>query len=40
MIARIWTGVVRTDDADEYEDGRSELLTLSIWDSVEAVEGA
>jgi heme-degrading monooxygenase HmoA len=65
MIARIWRGVVRTEDADEYavyirdtgfneyaetpgnrgahmlrrdEDGRTEFITLSLWDSREAVE--
>ena len=64
MIARIWRGVVRTGDADDYakyiadtgfrafgetpgnsgawmlrrdEDGRTEFLTLSMWDSLEAV---
>ena len=64
MIARIWRGAVRTEDADEYAqyirdtglgeyvetpgnqgawmlrrdvDGRTEFLTLSLWDSIEAV---
>jgi heme-degrading monooxygenase HmoA len=64
MIARIWRGVVRTDDAEEYaryiadtgfaeygrtdgnqgawmlrrdEDGRTEFLTLSMWESLDAV---
>jgi heme-degrading monooxygenase HmoA len=64
MIARIWRGVVRTADADEYtkyiadtgfraygetpgnrgawmlrrdDDGRTEFLTLSMWESVDAV---
>jgi heme-degrading monooxygenase HmoA len=65
MIARIWRGVVRTEDADKYaeyirdtgfieyaetpgnrgahilrrdEDGRTEFITLSLWDSREAIE--
>jgi heme-degrading monooxygenase HmoA len=65
VIARIWRGVVRTDDAEEYaeyirgtgfieyaetpgnrgahmlrrdEDGRTEFITLSFWDSREAIE--
>jgi heme-degrading monooxygenase HmoA len=65
MIARIWRGVVRTEDADEYaeyirdtgfieyaetagnrgahmlrrdEDGRTEFITFSLWDSREAIE--
>jgi heme-degrading monooxygenase HmoA len=64
MIARIWRGVVRKDDADEYaryiadtgfraygetdgnrgawmlrrdEDDRTEFLTLSMWESLDAV---
>ncbi len=64
MIARIWRGVVRLEDADEYagyiadtgfaeygktagnrgawmlrrDDGeRTEFLTFTLWDSVEAV---
>lgn len=64
MIARIWRGVVRTADADEYadyirdtgfsaygetpgnrgawmlrrdEDGRTEFLTYSLWESVDAI---
>jgi heme-degrading monooxygenase HmoA len=64
MIARIWRGVVRTSDADEYadyirdtgfsaygetpgnrgawmlrrdEDGRTEFLTYSLWESVDAI---
>ena len=64
MIARIWRGVVRLEDAEEYgdyiretgftaygetagnrgawmlrrdEDDRTEFLTFSLWDSVEAV---
>jgi len=63
-MARIWRGVVRTDDADEYaqyirdtgfasyaatagnrgswmlrrdEGERTEFLTFSLWDSVEAI---
>jgi heme-degrading monooxygenase HmoA len=32
MIARIWQGVVRLDDAD-----RTEFITLSLWDSVDAI---
>jgi heme-degrading monooxygenase HmoA len=65
MIARIWRGVVRAQDADEYAayvqdtgiegykqtpgnqgawllrrpDGdREEIVTLSFWDSVQAIE--
>jgi len=64
MIARIWRGVVRTEDAEvfadyirdtgfgEYartsgnrgahmlrrdEDGRTEFITLSFWDSRDAI---
>ncbi len=64
MIARIWRGAVRTDDADEYaqyirdtgfaeygrtdgnrgawmlrrdDGGETEFLTLSMWDSREAI---
>jgi heme-degrading monooxygenase HmoA len=64
MIARIWRGTVRTEDADEYaryvsdtgfaeygrtpgnrgawmlrrDDGdRTEFVTLSMWDSVDAI---
>jgi heme-degrading monooxygenase HmoA len=64
MTARIWRGVVRTGDADEYaryisdtgfseygrtegnrgawmlrrdEGGETEFLTLSMWDSREAI---
>jgi heme-degrading monooxygenase HmoA len=64
MIARIWRGVVRSDDADTYadyirdtgfsqyaatpgnrgawmlrrdEEGRTEFITLSMWESVDAV---
>jgi heme-degrading monooxygenase HmoA len=64
MIARIWRGAVRTDDADEYaqyirdtgfaeygrtdgnrgawmlrrvEGGETEFLTLSMWDSRDAI---
>jgi heme-degrading monooxygenase HmoA len=64
MIARIWRGVVRSEDADEYakyieatgfaayaetagnrgswmlrrdHDGRTEFLTLSLWESVDAI---
>lgn len=64
MIARIWRGVVRRDDAVEYaeyiretgldeygttagnrggwmlrrDDGdRSEMITFSLWDSVDAI---
>jgi heme-degrading monooxygenase HmoA len=64
MIARLWRGVVRADDADDYAayvqetgiegylqtpgnkgawllrraDGdRVEIVTLSFWDSVEAI---
>jgi heme-degrading monooxygenase HmoA len=66
MIARIWRGVVRTEDADTYaeyiretgfneyaatpgnrgaqmlrrdEDGRTEFITFSLWDSREAIKG-
>jgi heme-degrading monooxygenase HmoA len=66
MIARIWRGVVRTEDAEEYaeyirdtgfieyaetpgnrgahilrrdEEGRTEFITLSFWDSREAIQG-
>jgi len=66
MIARIWRGAVRAQDADEYaayveetgiagyrqtpgnrgawllrrEDGdRVEIVTLSFWDSRQAIEG-
>ena len=67
MIARIWSGTVRTPDADEYADyiretgfaeygttpgnrgawllrrddgeaGTSEFMTLSLWDSVAAIQ--
>jgi heme-degrading monooxygenase HmoA len=64
MIARIWRGVVRSADADEYADyiaetgfaayattlgnrgswmlrrddgDRTEFITLSLWDSVDAI---
>jgi heme-degrading monooxygenase HmoA len=64
MIARIWRGVVRSEDADEYADyiaetgfaayattpgnrgswmlrrddaDRTEFITFSLWDSVDAV---
>ena len=64
MIARIWSGAVRTDDADTYADyiratgfaeygrtpgnrgawllrrddeGITEFITLSIWDTVDAI---
>jgi heme-degrading monooxygenase HmoA len=64
MIARIWRGVVRTVDADQYtayiaetgftayaatagnrgawmlrrdEDGRTEFLTFSLWESLDAI---
>lgn len=64
MIARIWRGVVHTDDAEAYadyiretgfgeygrttgnrgahmlrrdEDGRTEFITLSFWDSRDAI---
>jgi heme-degrading monooxygenase HmoA len=64
MIARIWRGVVETEDADEYavyirdtgfsaygetpgnrgawmlrrdEGGRTEFITYSLWESLEAV---
>ncbi len=64
MIARIWRGVVRTEDAEVYadyirdtgfseyartpgnrgahmlrrdEDGRTEFITLSFWDSRDAI---
>ena len=64
MTARVWTGAVRTTDADEYadyiratgfaeygqtpgnrgawllrrdRDGRTEFITLSLWDSVDAI---
>jgi heme-degrading monooxygenase HmoA len=64
VIARVWRGVVKTEDADEYgdyiratgfsaygetegnvgawmlrrdEDGRTEFLTYSLWESVEAI---
>ena len=65
MIARMWRGVVRADDADDYAayvqqtgiesyqqtpgnrgawllrrpdgDGREEIVTLSFWDSVQAI---
>ena len=65
MIARTWTGTVRTTDADEYadyiretgfaeygktpgnrgawllrrddDDGTTEFITLSLWDSVDAI---
>ena len=64
MIARIWRGAVRPDDADEYttyirdtgiaeylqtpgnrgawmlrrdDGGETEFLTLSMWDSREAI---
>ena len=64
MIARIWRGVVRTEDAEVYadyirdtgfseyartsgnrgahmlrrdEDGRTEFITLSFWESRDAI---
>jgi heme-degrading monooxygenase HmoA len=64
MIARIWRGVVRSEDADEYakyieatgfaayadtagnrgswmlrrdHGGRTEFLTVSLWESVDAI---
>ena len=64
MIARTWTGAVRTADADEYaayirdtgfaeygrtagnrgawllrrdDDGTTEFIALSLWDSYEAI---
>lgn len=66
MIARIWRGVVHTDDAEAYadyiretgfseygrttgnrgahmlrrdEDGRTEFITFSLWDSREVIQG-
>jgi heme-degrading monooxygenase HmoA len=66
MIARIWRGVVRQEDAEAYaeyvdetgfaayaatpgnrgawmlchdEGGRTEFLTFSLWESVEAIRG-
>jgi heme-degrading monooxygenase HmoA len=66
MIARIWRGVVRQADADEYADyivetgfaayattpgnrgswmlrrddgDRTEFITFSLWESVDAVKG-
>jgi heme-degrading monooxygenase HmoA len=66
VIARIWRGVVRTGDAEEYgryieetgvagyaktegnrgvwmlrrdEDGRTEFVTFTLWDSLDAVKG-
>jgi heme-degrading monooxygenase HmoA len=66
VIARIWRGVVRTEDAEEYaeyirgtgfteyaetpgnrgahmlrrdEDGRTEFITFSLWDSRESIQG-
>ena len=67
MIARIWSGTVRTNDAEHYADyiretgfaayghtpgnrgawllrrdddaaGTSQFLTLSLWDTVEAIQ--
>jgi heme-degrading monooxygenase HmoA len=65
MIARMWRGTVRTEDAEEYaryindtgmaeyaetpgnqgawmlrrdEDGRSEFITFSLWESREAIQ--
>jgi heme-degrading monooxygenase HmoA len=68
MIARIWRGVVRTGDADEYAtyirdtgfaeygrtagnrgawmlrrdegEGETEFVTLSMWDSRDAIEAS
>lgn len=64
MIARIWSGAVRTSDADEYagyiretgfaeygrtagnhgawllrrdDNGTTEFITLSLWDSIDAI---
>jgi heme-degrading monooxygenase HmoA len=64
MIARIWSGAVRTPDADTYadyirdtgfaeygrttgnrgawllrrdEEGTTEFITLSLWDTVDAI---
>jgi heme-degrading monooxygenase HmoA len=64
MVARVWSGAVRTPEADDYADyiratgfaeygqtpgnrgawllrrdvdGRTEFITLSLWDSVEAI---
>ena len=65
MIARMWRGVVRAEDADDYAayvqqtgiesyqqtpgnqgawllrrpdgEGREEIVTLSFWDSVQAI---
>src|SRR4051794_14030855 len=64
MIARVWSGAVRTSDADEYgdyiretgfgaygqtpgnrgawllrrdDDGTTEFITLSLWESVTAI---
>ena len=64
MIARVWAGAVRTEDADRYaeyirdtgfaeyaqtpgnrggwmlrrdEGGRTEFITWSLWESVEAI---
>ena len=64
MIARIWSGAVRTGDADTYadyirktgfgeygrtpgnrgawllrrdDDGITEVITLSLWDTVDAI---
>jgi heme-degrading monooxygenase HmoA len=64
MIARMWTGTVRTEDAEVYaqyiretgfaeygrtvgnrgayllqrdQDGRTEFIALSLWESVDAI---
>ena len=64
MIARLWSGTVRTEDAAEYAEyiretgfteygetpgtaapgccgatgrGRTEILTISLWDDVDAI---
>lgn len=66
MIARIWRGAVRPEDADAYadyieetglsayattggnrgawllrreEEGRTEFVTFSLWDSLDAIRG-
>ena len=66
MIARIWRGAVRLEDAEEYaayigdtglaeykatpgnqgawmlrrdDDDRSEIITFTLWDSMDAVRG-
>lgn len=36
MIARIWRGTVRADDATDY----ARYITVSLWESEQSVQGS